>query len=233
MRFLFLTVFALLGAGAAEAANDTRETWQAAWGGGTCTLTLTYDLADLQGRVRVGRPCGGELVAAKSFVYTDDSRSQMILFARPGARGAMIGSFEATGQGRMQGLIADGVPAEIVLTERSSTGITIGGTASTGACIRYADGGCARSADLKNPDIRFGQPAQMRALGQLTIFPFSGGKGFAKDEVVAPGQCRMVKKCETAFGTTEDWCEVILEDGFFTGWVRRQDANFVYLRTGC
>jgi hypothetical protein len=233
MKSLVLALVSLVLAGAATAQNRTIEIWQATWDGARCTLVLTYDLARLQGNVETRRPCGRTLGKVASFVYTDERRDHMILFARPGARGDILGSFEATGQGRMEGVIGDGLVTVLVMTERSSTTLGTGTTQGNADCIRYADGGCARPADLKNPDIPFGSPAPMRALGRLDIYPFSGGKGFKKDETVTPGQCRSVKKCETAFGTDEDWCEVILSDGFFTGWVRRQDANFVYLRKGC
>ena len=88
-------------------------------------------------------------------------------------------------------------------------------------------------SELKNPKIRFGDPIDMLALANQKIYPFSGGKGFPKDERMQAGACYQVKKCERAFGSDEDWCEVVLEDGFFTGWVKRMDDDQVYLSKGC
>ncbi len=86
---------------------------------------------------------------------------------------------------------------------------------------------------MKNPSIPAFQTIRMKALAPQPIYPFSGGKGIAKSEKVTRGSCLEVKKCERAFNSSEDWCEMVLSDGFFTGWVKRQDTDWVYLRQGC
>jgi len=247
--FIFLLTFA----GAGNAANLTHETWQVTWPGQSCTLVLSYDKATMSGKVTVKRPCGRTLRKVKSFVYTDGRKSEMILFRRPGARGAVLGNFSKQGRNRMQGGIGDGIGASMFMSQSSSVttnssanitlgGITLGGITLGGApagsasadCVLYSDrSGCAGRADLKNPKVPTFDKISMRALSKLKIYPFSGGNGFAKSEVVARNACVKVKKCESSFGGKGDWCQVVLSDGFFTGWVKRQDEDFVYLQKGC
>ncbi len=234
---------ALVLAGAANAGNITRETWKATWPGNRCTLQLTYDKADMAGDVVVEKPCGKELRKVRSFVYSDDSRSEMLLFARPGARGDIVGGFSKSGRNRMDGLIGDGVEASLFLSASSSVtmngGINPssngnGGSSAGASCVQYSDrSGCADRVDTKNPRVPTFQSIEMLSLSHLKIYPFSGGNGFAKKESVAQYQCVTVKRCETASGGKGDWCEIVLSDGFFTGWVKRQDADFVYLQKGC
>lgn len=221
----------VLLAGPALAEEKVREVWQAEWDGGRCTLVLDYDSGDMAGKVSIRRPCGGLLRGVKSFAYLDDAQAEMVFLSAPGQRGDVIGHFEEDGRAAMIGLAGDGEPVALFLVEqtRRSARVTTGG--ATGGCVRYADGGCADKADLKNPKIRFGDTIEMYAHEALDIFPFAGGKGFKKDERVAEGSCREVKRCRAAEGG--DWCEVVLEDGFFTGWVKRMDRNRVYLSRGC
>jgi hypothetical protein len=239
MRFItaaWISFVFLASAIPSYAANKTTETWEAKWPGGSCTLVMSYDTADLAGSVKVIKPCGKILRKVKSFVYTDDSREHMILFAKKKARGAMVGSFDRSGKNRLEGLIGDGETATMFLGSSSSvtinSGVSAGSSQSNSQSCRYYSGSqqCARDADLKNPTFK---TVKMTSMVNQDIFPFSGGKGFAKDERAGRGMCMVVKKCETAFNSSEDWCEVVLSDGFFTGWVKRMDADFVYLRKGC
>ena len=241
MRLSSLLVIIGLGLGIVspvEAANETKETWAASWGNKTCKLILTYDAADLAGRVETLNPCAKPLRKARSFVYTDGSRSHMILFSRPGAKGAILGSFDRTGENNMQGDIGTGNDVSLFLSASSS--VTINSSTTTGSasgsqqCVQYADNhSCARSSDLKNPKIETFNTIEMTSLASQDIYPFSGGRGFAKDEKAVRGACMTVKKCEQAFNSSQMWCEVVLSDGFFTGWVKRMDDDFVYLRKGC
>jgi hypothetical protein len=232
-------IVGVMTASTASAGNETREVWQAFWEDGECMLVLKYDSADMAGTVKRQNPCGGLLRKVKSFVYTDGSRSQLILFSGKNATGAMLGNFDSAGSGEMEGLVGDGEYAELYMSESSSSStssiVTINiNTGSSGDCIEYAEGnGCAEKGDMRNPKIQFGSKISMVSLINQQIFPFSGGKGFAKDETAGEFQCMEVKKCETAFNSSEDWCEVVLSDGFFTGWVKRADDNYIYLAKGC
>ena len=152
MKRIVATLAALVFATALQADNQTVETWQVKWGAQQCTLVMTFDALKLQGPVRVVQPCGKELRKVKSFVYTDDRRSDMILFPRRGAQGAMVGSFTKSGKSTMKGLIGDGIEATMYLSSRSSVTVNLGGnTGGSGSCVKYANGGCASQADLGNP----------------------------------------------------------------------------------
>jgi hypothetical protein len=221
---------------AAQAGTQIKETWDAKWAGQKCTLVLSYDKAKLAGPVKVKNGCGKALRRVKSFVYTDAKRSQMILFTKKNARGAPVGSFDKAGKKSYKGMIGDGTSAKMFRSAISTVTVSVGLNASSGGtgsqdCIRYANRQkCARDADLKNPKIPTFKTIEMQALANQSIFPFSGGNGFARDESVVKGASVTVKKCERAFNSDEDWCEVVLSDGFFTGWVKRMDSGKVYLR---
>jgi len=229
---LFLTAFLMQPA---YAANQTTEIWQITWDGGRCELVLNYSTDDMAGTA-TPKNCSKALRKVRSFVYTDDDQREMILFRRNNAQGAILGQFDKSGRNEMEGLIGDGEPAEMFLASKTSTTLNVntGGNAGSNAdCVTYTSGGCARKSDLNNPDIRFGDPIEMEMLANAKIYPFSGGRGFPKDEKAARGQCLSVKKCEQAFSSDDHWCEVVLSDGFFTGWVLRKDDDTVYLRKGC
>ena len=216
----------------ASAGDDVTEVWGAFWDTGQCTLILSYDSDDMAGDVEIQRPCGGLMRGIRSFAYTDESASEIVLFSRRGQRGDLIGSLSDVGGDVMEGFVGDGEPVAMELIEAYAEGNGGGGnTGGSGACVQYADGGCVDSADRSNPNIRFGSTLDMFAHADLDIFPFSGGSGFKKDEYVAHGECRQVKRCDSRNG--EDWCEVVLSDGFFTGWVKRQAKGKVYLSQGC
>lgn len=228
----------------AQAGTRIKETWDVKWAGQKCTLVLSYDKAKQAGSVKVRPGCGKTLRKVKSFVYTDEAHNQMILFSKKKARGAMIGNFDKVSQKRFKGIIGDGISAGMFRSEISTVTVTTGTTinSETGTnsdtdtqdCIRYANRQkCARNVDLKNPNIPTFQTIKMKALADQSIFPFSGGHGFAKDETVVKGACLVVKRCEKAFNSKDDWCEVVLSDGFFTGWVKRMDTSKVYLRESC
>lgn len=238
LRLFAILSLAVGGLSPVFAANETKETWVANWGNKSCKLILTYDSADLAGKVETLNPCAKPMRKARSFVYADDARNHMILFSRPGAKGAILGSFDRAGENNMQGDIGTGSMVSLFLS--SSTSVTVNSSVSVGSdsgsedCVRYAHNqSCARFSDLKNPKIETFKTIEMTSLANQDIFPFSGGGGFAKDESAVRGACMTVKKCEQAFNSSEMWCEVVLSDGFFTGWVKRMDDDFVYLRKGC
>ncbi len=245
LKSILKLVMPLLGAfvfllSPAQAANQTTETWQAKWSGGSCTLILNYDVANLAGPVSVQKPCSKALRKAKSFVYTDAKRKHMVLFSRKGGKGKILANFQRSSKNNLKGNIGNTKGATMFLSASSSVSVNVDTTVNTGNsgsaanCVRYANNQkCARPADLKNPKIEVFKTINMRSLAKQDIFPFSGGNGFAKDEKMARGACTVVKKCEQAFNSTEMWCEVVLSDGFFTGWVKRMDDDFVYLRKGC
>jgi hypothetical protein len=222
-----------------HAANQTTETWQAKWAGGSCTLVMSYDVAKLAGPVSVQKPCSKALRKAKSFVYTDGKRKHMVVFAEKGGKGKILASFDRSGKNKLKGKIGNTGGVTMFLSSSSSVSVNVGAGASANSsnaasCVRYANNQkCARKADLKNPKIEVFKTINMRSLAKQSIFPFSGGGGFANDEKMAKSACMVVKKCEQAFNSSEMWCEVVLSDGFFTGWVKRMDDNFVYLRKGC
>jgi len=241
MMLRFSVLLLVLGnVGSANAANRTKETWNVKWAGGRCTLVLSYDNADMAGNVRV-KKCARTLRKVRSFAYVDDAKSEMILFSRPGAKGDIIADFAEAGRNRMHGLIGDGVEAKMFMSASSSVTVnggssfTAGSGGSGGAsCVQYADrSGCADRVDKKNPRVPTFETISMLSMSRLKIYPFSGGSGIAKSDVVPAGSCIKVKKCEAAFGGKGDWCEIVLPDGFFTGWVKRQDSDFVYLQKGC
>ncbi len=223
------------------AGNRTRETWRVSWPGNNCTLILTYDKADMAGNVKVKKPCGRVLRKVKSFVYTSEDRENLILFRRTGAAGTILGNFAKIGRNRMRGIIGDGDEASLFLSKMSSVTTSSSFSIDTGdsgtdsqPCVRYSDrSGCADRVDLKNPKIPRFQTIDMRILTRAKIFPFSGGRGFAQKEVAIEGACMKVEECEKDFNSNEMWCRVILSGGFFTGWVKRQDDNFVYMSQGC
>lgn len=245
MRFhltTILTAVIILTANPIYAANTTRETWQVSWPGHACTMVLTYDKADLAGPAKPNSACRGILSKVRSFVYTDEQRNMMILFRKTGARGAIIGQFDKLSSNRMKGQIGDGTPASMMMSRSSSTTINLGESSSNSGssgsqaadCIQYSNrSGCARKVDLKNPKVATFQTVNMRILSRLKVFPFSGGNGFAQDQLARKGSCVKVKTCEQAFSGNSDWCEIVLPDGFFTGWVKRQDEDFVYMKKGC
>lgn len=243
MRFSFIASITALFFGIlapVNAATQVTETWEVDWDGGSCIFVFNYDKAEMAGPVRVQKPCGGLLRKVKSFVYTDSKRRELILFNRKNARGDPVAIFEKSGRNEMDGYAGDGEPVSMFNTSSSTMSVNSGlssqGSASSGSadCIVYADSGsCVNSADRKNPKIPTFKKINMRALAGQSIYPFSGGKGFAKDESADGGACYEVKKCERAFNSSEDWCEIVLSDGFFTGWVKRMDDEQVYLRKGC
>ncbi|NOX73182.1 MAG: hypothetical protein GXP03_06035 [Alphaproteobacteria bacterium] len=235
-KLLIPLILSLATGMAAQAGTQIKETWDAKWAGQKCTLVLSYDKAKLAGPVKVRGGCGKALRKVKSFVYTDAAHSQLILFSKKNARGAMIGSFDKAGKKSFKGMIGDGTSAKMFRTAISTVTVSVGVTASSGStgtqdCIRYANRQkCAGAADLINPNIPTFKTIEMQALADQSIFPFSGGNGFAKDESVVKGARVVVKRCERAFNSNEDWCEMVLSDGFFTGWIKRMDTGKVYLR---
>ncbi len=238
LKWVLVALAFLNMATVARAANQTKETWQVSWDGGKCTIVLDYDAATLMGTVKRKNGCGKLMRKVKSFVYTDESRAEMILFTRRKAKGPMLGSFDKTGKNTMDGMIGDGEPATMFKSASSSVTINLGGNATTddsGAnCVRYANNrSCAIAQDLKDPSIPTFQTMRVEILADQPTFPFSGGRGIAGNESVANGSCREIKKCEKAFNSNEHWCEVVLDGGFFTAWIKRQDDDWVYLRKGC
>jgi len=246
LRFMIFIATFLAIASSAWSGTRVKETWRASWAGGKCTLVLKYDLDLLQGSAKPRGFCAKLMKGVKSLVYTDETRSQMMMFGRPGAQGPLLGAFDKTGTNNMAGTFGDGESVSLFKSSSSSFGINVGtgaisgtGTAIPvapveGGCVRYKDSrGCVIAQDKKDPKIPAFQTIRLRALGDQSIFPFSGGQGIAKDESVAGGSCVVVKRCEKAFNSNEHWCEIVLSDGFFTGWVKRQDDDWVYLRHGC
>ena len=222
----------------ANAANQTRETWKVSWSNGTCTIVLKYDVAKLSGPVKRKGACDKLLRKVKSFVYTDESRTEMILFTRRKAMGPMLGSASKVGKNTMEGFMGDGEPVSMFKAASSSTTFSFGSNDtiddSGTNCVRYANTrNCAIAQDLKDPSIPTFQTQKVMILADQKTFPFSGGDGIARDESVTRGSCREIKKCEKAFGSNEHWCEVVLDGGFFTAWIKRQDDDWVYLRKGC
>lgn len=238
LPFTLTFLLMLLTISSATAAGTLTETWQVKWGNTSCVLVFSSDTASLIGTVKVQKPCGKTLRKVRSFAYSNANRTRVELFSRANAKGTLIGAFNRANKSNMAGMIGDGDSATMFLTATSSVSVTVtaGGNsgANTGKCVRYANNRtCAVAQDQKDPAIPAFKTIRMRSLSSQTIFPFSGGSGFAKDEKLARGECREIKKCEKAFNSTEHWCEVVLKDGFFTGWIKRQDDDWVYLRQGC
>ncbi len=240
IRLSLAIICAFAFAGMAAAGTRTTETWQATWPGSKCTIVLKYDESRLQGPARPRGNCGKEMRKVKSFVYTDETKTHMVLFTRKGAKGPMLGAFDRTSENSMSGMIGDGEPTEMFKSSSSSVTVDLGGTTggTTGDdgadCVRYANNrNCAIAQDLKDPKIPAFQTITVRILDDQPTYPFSGGRGIATDEPVARGTCRQIKKCEKAFNSNEHWCEIVKSDGFFTAWVKRQDDDWVYLRKGC
>jgi hypothetical protein len=238
IRGFILFLGGLLLAFPAVAAKVSTETWQVQWASSGCVLVFSYDDNELVGKVSVKKPCGKALRKVRSFAYSNGKRRHVEIFSGKRANGTLIGAFDRHGKNKMIGVIGDGDSASMFLSATTSSSVNFGSSDNSGsnleACVRYANNrACAVAQDAKNPKIASFKTIRMRSLSEQSIFPFSGGNGFAKDEKLARGECREVKKCERAFNSKEDWCEVVLEDGFFTGWVKRQDDDWVYLRQGC
>ena len=234
-RIIVVFLFALT-AWPLSAANRSTETWDATWPGGSCTIDLTFERDGFDGEADPRRKCGKLLRKARSFQYPTPARNTLVLFSRKKGRGKPLVILSRSDPATLQGVIKD-QPVIFRLTAQSNLrGINLDvprqGNAAT--CLTYANNqACVVTQDLENPAIPAFDAIEMQVLKRLKIYPFSGGKGIPEDDKLERGSCQIVKKCETAFNSTEDWCEVELEAGGITGWVLRRDDQQVFLRTGC
>jgi len=251
MRTIIISLLAVFIALPAFSGTRVKETWQADRSGGSCKLTMNYTMEKLSGQVSTAAGCNAPLRKAKSFAYTDGSRTHMVLFARKNLKGKTLATFSGSGN-NMQGNASTGDAVRMFKSSSSSTStsasVNINITTNSGngggtggvkvakaGCITYANRKktCASAADVQNPKIPVFQTIRMKVLANQKMYPFSGGKGIARDESVKKGSCRKVRKCEQAFNSNEMWCEIAYPDSLMTGWVKRMDDKYVYLRKGC
>ncbi|GEM_PF-1815536 len=223
----------------AVAGTTTVETWATTQpGGNPCILTVTLPATTAaNGSVSAGSRCKGALKKVDTIAYVGGKKRDIILQDTSGSTRTLVTLRRK--KNKLVGTQSGGAKLTFALTTTvtttSSVAVTSGsGTGTKQKCLSYVGNNrCVRATDARNPLIPAFQTIEMKFLTRQNIFPFSGGSGFAKDEKAKKGSCYKVKKCERAFNSTEDWCEIVLSDGFFTGWVKRADANTVYMRSGC
>lgn len=231
-----LTILGVSLASAATAANRSTQTWEAVWEGGDCVFDLVFERDGFDGVADARRGCGKLLRKARSFQYPTPDRSVLVLFSRKKGRGRPLAIFSRLAEGEMQATVGKSAVAIRLVDQTNLRDLTLGAKDQTrqATCLTYANSAaCAQMSDVENPPIPAYGTMKLKALANMKIFPFSGGKGIAVPGSLAKGQCYIFKQCERAFNSTFDWCEFALEDGSLSGWVLRRDADHIYLRPDC
>lgn len=182
--------------------------------------------------VQHSQGCRGGGVGGFSMNNGDNT---ILLYSLDG--GQLIGRLDREADGSYVGIIDDGEPASLVFMGRMQINaqpqpqpLPAPGTPAGQGCLVYYDNRlCARPEDVGPPLLSAG-PGALTVLTTMNVRFLPGVSSMIIGKLQV-GTCIETTNCREAPFNGGLWCEVRLDNR--SGWIIKQDDQFVYSRNGC
>lgn len=207
-----------------------------------CQISFDGDTQMADGIARLVRhseECRGGGNSIDGYSLNNDGNTILVYTVAGGLQ--VLGRFDREGDGSYVGMMDDGVPARLWFMGRmdmqSAAAPRQPGKPAAAAkgqqartCTAYVDSGrCAETWDLGAPEFVGGR-SSITTLARMDVRFLNNPTSRVIDSV-EQGQCIDTTACREAPFKGGLWCEVRV--GNFSGWVLKQDDQFVYARNGC
>ena len=239
MRMIFSLFLALGGLTALLPQQATAREWDV-WGlqaySDVCQISFDGNRTIAPGIGAVVQHSQGCRGGGLGGFSSENGGNTILLYSVGGT--TLIGRFDRAPDGSYDGIIDDGEPARLFFMGRMQIDAQpvpqvlppAPNTPAGQGCLVYYDSRlCARPEDVGAPRLTAG-PGALQTLTTMNVrfLPGANSSIIGKLQV---GTCIETTNCREAPFNGGLWCEVRLD--FRTGWILKQDDEFVYSRNGC
>ena len=174
--------------------------------------------------------------------WSANNGGQSILLYTTAFGTTVVGRLDREANGNYTGVVDDGTPVSMVFMGQMSMnaaptpqppvfgGTLGGGSTEARACRRYyGTATCADPYDIGKPPMQNFR-GSLETLTRMNV-RFMRTVDSSIVGTIDAGMCVEVRDCMTGFNRDQLWCEVRVNDR--TGWMLKEDADFVYSRNSC